>query len=331
MCQYLYFSKYLDLFKKSTINSEELNFIKYNNSHQNELNKTFTKLIDERIKMLDDMSYQEWLDYNNKNSTITFNKNQYYVSIYESGNDSDKNSDFILRASSNKDALNLSYSDLLRQEKYAFIFTSFAPNEKLISMMDSLTSDNNINNVSYYSLDYIINKAVKKHSIFGKWKKTIDDNESYTGIIAVGYVLKDVESEFSNTYYNYSNKYFLCLVSFLTFVAAIMLHYSKYRLSLYKPLSLLFILNAYLTYYYSTSEGITTFETEQNKFTDISSGVLSLSFLTGVNTYILDKLDKLGNNKFGLHGETSFYFLLAILLMLASLYKVNNYTKYLLK
>ena len=78
--------------------------------------------------------------------------------------------------------------------------------------------------------------------------------------------------------------------------------------------------------YFSTNEGITSFETEQAKFTDINSGVLSLSFLTGVNTYILDKFKTVKNSKFVLNTETSLYFLIAILLMLASLYKVNNYS-----
>jgi len=276
--------------------------------------------------MLDKMNYDSWLEYNNNNSVIKINGHEYYTSVYEKTTDK-KNPDFILRASSNRDALNLTYTDLIQQEKYAFIFTSFAPNTSLISIMNELSSnENDINNLSYYSLDYNINKAVKKHSIVGKWSKKIDKTNSYEGIISIGYVLKNVEQEYSNTYYNYANKYFVVLISFLTLFASLALHYSKYQKSIIKPLSFLVILNIYLTIYFSTNEGITTFETEQSKFTDISSGVLSLSFLTGVNTYVLDKLQKLKNNKFGLHSETSFYFLFAILLMMASLYKVNNYS-----
>jgi hypothetical protein len=325
--QYLYFNGYLNfLFKKSETELKERANIEYNNSNQQELDKIFEKIIGERITMLDNMEYSEWLAYNNKNSTIKYNNHEYYLSIYEATDD-EKDPEFILRATANKDALNITYSDLMQQEKYAFIFTSFAPNTSLISIMNDLTKNKNgINDVSFYSLDYAINKAVKKHSIVGSWEKSIDKKNSYKGIITVGYIMKDVEKDYSNTYYNYANKYFIVFVSLITFIASVLLHYSKYQISIVKPLSLLIVLNIYLTIYFSTVEGITTFETEQSKFTDINSGVLSLSFLTGVNTYVLDNLSKLKKNKFGLHSETSFYFLFAILLMLASLYKTNNYS-----
>jgi len=138
--------------------------------------------------------------------------------------------------------------------------------------------------------------------------------------------LKDVEKDYSNTYFNYSNKYFLVIISLVTYIASVLLHYSKYSVSIIKPLLFLITLNIYLTLYFSTNEGITSYETEQAKFTDINSGVLSLSFLTGVNTYILDKFNKVKNSKFILNTETSLYFLFAIFLILASLYKINNYS-----
>ena len=299
--------------------------IDYNKNHQEELDKLFEKVIGERIAMLDNMEYDDWLDYNNKNIIIEFEKHRYYLSIYEVTED-EKSPEFILRATANKDALNITYSDLMQQEKYAFIFTSFAPNTNLISIMNDMTKNkNSINDISFYSLDYVTNKAVKKHSIVGSWEKPIDKKNSYKGVISVGYIMKDVGTDYSDTYFNYANKSFVVLISLVTFIASIVLHYSKYQISIVKPVSFLIVMNIYLTIYFSTNEGITTFETEQAKFTDISSGVLSLSFLTGVNTYILDKLSKLKKNQFGLHSETSFYFLFAILLMLCSLYKINNY------
>lgn len=326
--QYLYFNgyfkKYIDLIysEKST----ERDNIKYNADNHDNLNKLFSKVLEERIKMLDKMSYEEWIDYNNKNIIISSENYKYYISIYESTG-GDKDSEFILRASANDDATGLSYSDLIQQEKFAFIFSSFAPNKDLISVMNKLTPDNNgLNNLSFYALDYNINKAVKKHSIVGKWKKKLNNNNVLRGVITVGYILKDVEKDYSNTYFNYSNKYFLLVISLVTYISSILLHYSKYSVSIIKPLIFLITLNIYLTMYFSTNEGITSFETEQAKFTDINSGVLSLSFLTGVNTYILDKFKTVKNSKFVLNTETSLYFLIAILLMLASLYKVNNYS-----
>ena len=324
--QYLYFKGYFNfLIKKSEAEIHERANIDYNKNHQEELDKLFEKVIGERIAMLDNMEYNEWLAYNNKNIIIEFEKHRYYLSIYEATED-EKSPEFILRATANKDALNITYSDLMQQEKYAFIFTSFAPNTSLISIMNDLTKNkNSINDISFYSLDYVTNKAVKKHSIVGSWEKPIDKKNSYKGVISVGYIMKDVGTDYSDTYFNYANKYFVVIISLVTFIASVSLHYSKYQMSIVKPLSLLIVLNIYLTMYFSTNEGITTFETEQSKFTDINSGVLSLSFLTGVNTYVLDNLSKLKKNKFGLHSETSFYFLFAILLMLASLYKTNNY------
>lgn len=331
LLQQLYFRGYLTnylsmIFKKPEEEIRERDNIYYNNHNQSKLDKLFGEIINERIKMLDDMSYPEWLAYNIKNATIKHNNIDYYLTIYEKTED-EKNPDYILRASSNLQALNIPYSDLLQQEKYAFIFTSFAPNPDLISTMDDLTKQNNINDISFYTLDYSINRAVKKHSIVGNWEKPIDKEKSYKGVITMGYILKDVEKDYSHTYYDYSSPYFFAVISSMTLLGSILLHYSKSGMSSLKPVSFLIVLNIYLTYYYSTVEGITTFETEQSKFADINSGILSLSFLTGINTYILDKLQKLGKHKFSLHSETSFYFLFALLLMLASLYKINNYAK----
>jgi len=127
--------------------------------------------------MLDTMSYDEWLDYNNKNIIIDSEGHKYYISIYESTSAGKDSSEFILRASANSDAIGLTYSDLIQQEKFAFIFSSFAPNKDLISIMNKLTPrSNGLNNLSFFSLDYNINKSVKKHSIVGKWTKKIKNN-----------------------------------------------------------------------------------------------------------------------------------------------------------
>jgi hypothetical protein len=321
--QYLYFNKYIDIFTDKK--NGEIELLTYNNKNIDEIVKNLSRTILDRVKMLDNMSYNEWVDYNNKNSLIKTGKFSTSIFIYEKiGNDA--TSDFVLRSSANKDAIGLTYNDLLSQQKVDFLYTTFVQNPNLISLMYNMTKDEDgLGTLKYYSSSDIIKNPTEKKSIVSNWSKKIDEENTSTGVIFIGITLKDAEIDYTFNYYTYSNKYFVAFMSILTFVASIILHYSKYSMSFFKPLSLLLILNIYLTSYYSANESITTFEIEQSKYTDINNGILALAFLIGVNTYILDKLEKLKNNKLSLRSESTFYFLFAVFLMVLCMYRISNY------
>ena len=93
-----------------------------------------------------------------------------------------------------------------------------------------------------------------------------------------------------------------------------------------KPLILLIGSNAYLTYFMSTIEGVTSLTVEQEKVKDINDGILSISFLVAVNIFIIETLKK-AKGKYSLHNESAFLFCLALILLLMALYKKTNYNK----
>jgi hypothetical protein len=325
--QYLYLNNYLNKFINTFTDDKnnEIELLEYNNKNIDEISKKFSRIILDRVKLLDNMSYSEWIDYNNKNSIVEIGKFTTSIFTYEKIGNNDK-SDFILRSSENKDAIGLTYTDLLSQQKVDFLYTTFTQNPNLISLMYNMTKDEDgLGSLKYYSSSDIIKNPTEKKSIVSNWSKKIDEETTFTGVIFIGITLKDAEIDYTFNYYTYSNKYFVASMSILTLLASIILHYSKYSMSFYKPLSLLIVLNIYLTSYYSANESITTFEIEQSKYTDLNNGILALAFLIGVNTYILNKLQKLKNNKLALHSESSVYFLFAVLLMILCLYRISNY------
>jgi hypothetical protein len=75
---YTYF--YLDHwddFKKEEVDKK----IEFNNAHVVELEKYFSNEVNERVKLLDTMSYNDWIGYNKKNKYVTFDGKKYYFFI----------------------------------------------------------------------------------------------------------------------------------------------------------------------------------------------------------------------------------------------------------
>jgi len=327
--QYFYVKYYIKNWMSNIKNIGKQDFI-FNNNNKTTLISKFNKVIEDRIKMLDDMTYVDWIDYNNKNPIIDYNGHKYDLVIYEYIKNGEidflSNSDYIMRANNNPTLIGLSYSDIIKEQNYNFVFTIFNLNP---NMLNNMYHTNNIkggiNNATYYGVDAETHRSVKQEIISTNFTKK-ENNGIVDGILFISYNILDIELTYSNKYYDYINPLFMVSMSIFIFITSILLYYSTNSIDLFKPLLFLFGSNAYMTYFMSTIEGITTVESEQNKVKDINDGILSISFLVAVNLFIIETLKK-SQKKYSLHNESAFLFCISLILLMLALYKKTNYNK----
>jgi len=316
---------------QSLLTGQNFDEMNYNLSHKPELANTFTDVVASRIKMLEHMDYIDWINYNNDHSVIKHAGFEYEMSIFErSKNDPANylsNSHFTLRVNKNTNNLGLSYVDLLRQTNYAFLFSLFQPNPDFLeTIYQGPVYDDNTNIYAHFTLDPSTNRAIKTNVITGVWKKQADNGQIFEGVILIDYGLLDVESEYSNKYFDYMGTSFVVMASIATLITTLLLYHSSKQTNFYMSFIFLSILNIYLIIFMTTTEGVTTLEVENNKVKDINDGILSISFLAAVNIYILQTLKSVKNHLI-LHNESAFLFTLALVLLLFALYKKTNYNK----
>jgi hypothetical protein len=316
---------------QSLITGSNVDQMKYNLGHKPELVDLFTKEIVSRMKMLEHMSYNDWINYNNKHPVINHKNFQYDISIFERSVNSLENylsnSHYTLRANKNVEHLGLSYADLLRQTNYAFLFSLFQPNADFLeTIYKGPLYEDNTNIYAHYTMDSSTYRAVKTNVNTGVWKKAIDSEHVFEGVILIEYSLIDVEIQYSNKYYEFMDMSFMVIVSIGTILASLLLYHSSGENNFWMSLLFLSILNIYITIYINTREGVTTMEVENNKVKDINDGILSISFLAAVNIYILQTLKAVKDHR-NLHNESAFLFTMALVLLLFALYKKSNYNK----
>jgi hypothetical protein len=327
----MYVIKYYILDWHSLIKGKNVDQMKYNLDHKGELSDAFTKEIVARMKMLEDMDYADWINYNNKHPVINHGNFEYNIYVFERAANSPENflsnNHYTLRANRDVSILGLSYVDLLRQANYAFLFSLFQPNpEFLDTIFHGPLYPDNTNIYAHFMTDPVSNRAVKTNAITGVWKKTIDSKHKFEGVIFVGYSLVDVEVEYSNKYFEHVDKPFLAIISIGTILSSLLLYHASGQKNFLMALLFLTILNIYITIFINTPEGITTLAVENDKVKDINDGILSISFLAAVNIYILQTLKEVKNNS-DLHNESAFLFTLALVLLLFALYKKTNYNQ----
>ena len=327
----MYVVKYYILDWQSLVKGTNVDQMKYNLGHKPELTETFTKEVVSRMKMLEHMDYSDWISYNNKNAIVNHGGYEYDISIFERSVNSLENylsnSHYTLRVNKNVELLGLSYVDLLRQANYAFLFSLFQPNPDFLeTIYKGPRYEDNTNIYAHFMTDPSTNRAVKTNAITGVWKKETTSENTFEGVMFIGYNLIDVEIQYANKYFEFLDIPFMSMVSVGTIIASLLLYHSSGEKNFWMSLLFLSILNIYLTTFINTKEGITTLAVENDKVKDINDGILSISFLAAVNIYILQTLREIKDHR-NLHNESAFLFTLALVLLLFALYKKTNYNK----
>ena len=303
--------------------SEQINF---NLSNSVELEKLFSKTINERINMLETMDYLDWMKYNNENMYITFKKHKYYLFGWERTKiDEDSrldNSSFIYRCTPVTKYRDLPVEIVLNEINYHFLYGIYKPDPNMINNMWDLSGlfDKNTNRMMIYWINMKNDKPIKKNVIFNKYKKYIKNEEAiaYEGVLGIGYPVLDLELEYSNNYYSYLNFNFFIGFSISSLIVSLLLYYGTDKKSgVLKPVLFMIFVNIYLMNFLNLRAGLTSEESENSKLVDINSGITAISFLVAVNIFIIKTLSDTKNQIYGfLYTESAFLFCISLILLL---------------
>jgi hypothetical protein len=332
--QYLYWHFYLSKWSNDVEHKSDKPKHIYTNELMNELENVFCEELHRRINLLDQMTYSDWIDYNNQNVYLSYKNEKYYFFIYERLNSPvnipSNDSLIIQRVNANKDLLDLDFNDEIKDvnEKYV-ILSVFPTNPNLPNeMFGTVERENGCASISYFWADSIKDIPIKKKTIFKKFHKKKNEKETFEGLIAVGYTLWDLNIAYSNVYYNYLSPEYLIKTSLLIFIISLLLYYSSSENVSFIALFFMIIFNIVFTYQISQVGAISTIDIELQKKNQIHQGILSITFLAAVNIFILQTLNKykLYNKKIStVNNQSAILFCVSLSFILLSLFEKNNF------
>jgi len=303
-----------------------LNEVDLNVSHIDDLKTIICNDLVERTNMLYKMNYNDWINYNNKNIFLKNTENKYYITIYEKKNDNDSNSEtnFIIRATYPPNLVNLNIQDEINAVTYnSIVFEAFPLNKDSINNMWVLEDPiNGCNTFSRYWFNPVSKRSVKQQEYFLKYKKT-EGNSVFTGIISIGVPVYDLESQYGDVYFNYFGPYFVIVMFLLSILLSLVLQSTSKKGPFLSILTFV-VLNIYLLYTYCKIGSITTISLEQNKINDTIHTIEAIGFLVAVNVFILDSLKTNLNYKY-LYNESVLLFCVLISFLFISSFKNSNY------
>lgn len=279
------------------------------------------KELTRRIELLKSkkMSYSDWLDYNNRNVTVDINSDTLNVFVYE---DLLNNDNFINRVNVYKQYIGLSWQDIVKATNDQLVFSKYTTDKDLLLNANSLSeiSKDNRNTILYYWVDPKSTVIYKRLGHFLKWKDPVTKTN---GIIGISYNIENLNDEFK--YIKLISKRDLIIVSFTTFFISLIICNIENNTfnARFKSYLFLIVSNISILYYLNKGEGISSPSTELEKMNNINVNVLSLSFLTGINIFILNSFKN--DNRIELYKETSIQFAISLIFLLSTLIRITNY------
>jgi hypothetical protein len=288
------------------------------------------------MQMLNEMEYQEWLDYNQKNCLVQFidvdNKintddMKFYLFIYEKTNVKDKDDDFILRCSLQDEFLNLNYSierDIVMHNH--IILELVPPLANLPSLMyDMSLNPDGFNSISYNWESVRSKQPIKKDTIFTKWNK-----DEFNGVIGMGSSTKELNSIYGNIYVNFIDNFLTIVIhSVILLTSVVIFLFNEDNVeSLLRSIFIIIITWVFLIHQYSLTTTMTNLDLETKKMTEISQNNLSLTFLLAANIFIIQFLNQekgLKQQSSILKNELMYLFCIVVIFLVISLCKLNSY------
>jgi len=317
--QFLY-GKYVN--KLETVNDkniiDKIDYIRKNNKN---IDTYIQSILKERLDLLESgkLNYKEWINYNNKNKSININYSEpLYISLFENISNTD---DFIVRVFDDDSMVNQSWDDLVSKTNDNLYNSRYKVDINLISnMFKNYLRDNKLNIINYYWIEpknYII---TQQKDFFIRFKSK-DDIE---GIISIGYPINDLLNLQTIKKINNISGFKVIIgyvILFITCFTILFLNFGSYvQLKAYL---LLFIVNIYFWYYFNSDDHLSTTEIENQRLTIFSSNLLSISYLIGVNIYIVSTLNEFKNKNLTM--ETIMLFSFSLLMLLICIYKPDSY------
>jgi hypothetical protein len=295
--------------------------IKFNKENYNELENIFHRVLTERIELLTSgkMKYTEWVEYMNKENTITYKGYSYYFFAWERGkSQTPSGPTFTSIVHNNPKYINMNWDDVYKEVSEIFVFIKQTIDPELIKSFFELGKPNN-QIIKYYWIDPVDLVPVQKISIIDVIPETKEHHELAVGI---GIDVSNLDEIDTLYYTNYIHKSYIVLVSLVTLVISIIIYVFSEPNNKYKSFLFLVLSNIYITYFLNNKEYNGTPDTEIEKINTINSGMLAVSFLVGVNTYILTQLTNIKEKE--LFIQSALIFAISIILLLVSSFKITD-------
>jgi hypothetical protein len=271
------------------------------------------------------MSYEKWIDYNNKNISVNMNSDnsdKLTIFVYE---DLLNNDNFINRVNAYKQYIGLSWQDIVKTTNDQLVFSKYTTDKDLLLNANSLSSlsKDKRSTILYYWIDPNSTIIYKRLGHFMNWQDPVSKTK---GVIGMYYNLENLTDNFK--YIHSVSKLDIILLSLITIIISSSICYIEKNClnsnSKIKAILFLLISNFFILYFLNKSEGINSPNTELEKLNNININVLSLSFLSGINIFILNSFKN--ENRIKLFKESSVEFSIALILLLTTLMRKTNYT-----
>ena len=301
--------------------------IKYNNEHYEEISQFLREKVKERVSWLTSgkMNYTEWVEYTSKNPSVTFEEGHFYNfficerGTFKQAGDSDV---FKIAGNQNEKYVNVTWKDIYSDASDQFVFLKQSLDPSTLLRFFEFGKTGVVNEISYYWVDYIEGELtpILENSFFMIIPASEHNNEA---VISVSMNMENLKTENKFYYAKNIRMGYVVVLSVLTFIISILLHVSSLSTSKYIGYVFLIVTNIYLTMFLTSTEYRGNPETESKKIKQINSGVLSVSFLIGVNTFIISSLTK--KQHIDLFMQSGIIFSISIILLLFVLVKVTDY------
>lgn len=304
--------------KKENINEDKK--IKFNKEHETKLIEFFKKNINERLNLLysKKLSYDDWLIYNREKVLLDYDHEyKYYFFVFEIM----PRKRSVQKVTANEKLVNRSWNDVLKVNNEKLLYTKYTTDRNLIQNFYDSSTDYEFSEVKYYWLDPITNKSVLKKSVVKRW---IDKTTGKVGVIGIGLDLEYLDKNNTFQYYEEIGYFTPINISLLTIALSIIIYKLRGQENTdYKSLFLLLITNIYLTIFLTQTENYGSNDMENKKESDINSGLLSASFLAGINIFILNTFQK--SLKIDLFTESAFIFGVSLILLLVATLRETDF------
>jgi hypothetical protein len=303
------------------IKKEIDNKIEFNKEHYDEVSIFLQNDLTKRVSLLTSgkMEYKEWVIFMNEENKIKYKGQSYYYFSWERGKQPNPIvSTYTATVHANKKFINMNWDDIFKENNEFFVFVKQTIDPNLIKRFFELGRPKN-QPIKYYWVDPINVIPVQKTSFVDKIEL---DGGTNSIVVGIGIDIANLHEEETINYSKYIHTSHITLISILTFVVSlIILIYSDEKYS-YKSYLFLILSNIYVVYFFNTTEYNGTPDTEIKKIDDINNGLLGISFLVGVNTYILSQFTKDIHKE--LFSQSALIFAISIILLLIASFKITD-------
>ena len=297
--------------------------INFNIENKNNLDKLFKKKLLEYTQLLNHMDYDDWIKYIQNNNLIYYKGKTYYFFLYEFLKEVNKNNIlgrfpagmFISKASFDFEHVNITWQSIINITKDWEKFTKYLTNDNWAATAYLYSKVNKVKEMDYYWINPETNNITRKKSFFLRFK-----NKEEEGFIGIGYDIQNLgEKKLKNI--QFLDKKSFALGSFISLIIAIIVLFFNKKY-FFMPFIALFIINIYMYIFTNTKSTYNSVEAEKNRTDQVNRGVLSISFLTAVNIFMITFAKKINIYLFK---ENLAIFGISLILLLIAIYKQQNY------